>query len=40
MKKDNVVYLRHILDALHRIEKYTEEAEYEDFLDNDLVQPG
>ncbi|MBW1741320.1 MAG: DUF86 domain-containing protein [Deltaproteobacteria bacterium] len=34
MKKDDSVYLRHILDAISRIE------EYEGFLDNHLIQDG
>lgn len=38
MKKDNLVYLRHILDAIHRIEEYTEEVNYENFINNNLVQ--
>ena len=40
MKKDNLVYLRHILDAIYRIEEYTEKVEYEDFMNNNLVQAG
>ncbi len=38
MKKDNTVYLRHILDAIHRIETYIEGITYENFIDNNLVQ--
>lgn len=38
MKKDNVVYLRHILDAMHRIEEYTGGMVYEDFMKKNLVQ--
>ncbi|MEW6685709.1 MAG: HepT-like ribonuclease domain-containing protein [Candidatus Edwardsbacteria bacterium] len=40
MKKDNSTYLRHILDAISRIEEYTQEIKYEDFLDNHLIQDG
>ena len=40
MKKDNLVYLRHILDAIHRIEEYIEGVEYEDFMNNNLIQAG
>ena len=40
MRKDNHVYLRHILDAIYRIEEYTKEVKYKDFMDNNLVQAG
>lgn len=40
MKKDNLVYLRHILDAIHRIEEYTKGVEYKNFMKNNLVQAG
>ncbi len=40
MKRDNLVYLRHILDAIHRIEEYTRGVEYADFMNNNLVQAG
>ena len=40
MKKDNLVYLRHILDAIYRIEEYTGEVKYEDFMNSNLVQAG
>lgn len=40
MMKADTVYLRHILDAIARIEKYTEGVDYEDFMDDDLVQAG
>jgi len=32
--------LRHILDAISRIEEYTEGVDYEDFMDDNLVQAG
>ncbi len=38
MNKDNLVYLMHILDAISRIEEYTEGMKYEDFMNNNLVQ--
>jgi len=40
MKKDDSVYLRHILDAISRIEEYTQGIKYEDFMDNHLIQDG
>lgn len=40
MQKDDEVYLRHILDAIMKIEEYTEDIEYEDFVEQLLVQDG
>ena len=40
MKKDNLVYLRHILDAISRIEEYTKGMKYEEFMNSNLVQAG
>jgi len=40
MMKEDTVYLRHILDAISRIEEYTEGVDYEDFMDDNLVQAG
>jgi uncharacterized protein with HEPN domain len=40
MMKADTVYLRHILDAIARIGKYTEGVDYEDFMDDELVQAG
>jgi uncharacterized protein with HEPN domain len=40
MKKDDAVYLKHILDAIHRIEEYTQNIEYKDFIENHLIQDG
>ena len=40
MKKDHVVYLKHILDAIDRIEEYTRGVGYEDFMKTNLVQAG
>ena len=39
MKKDDT-YLKHILDAISRIEEYVQNIEYEDFMDSHLVQDG
>ncbi|MDO9537831.1 MAG: DUF86 domain-containing protein [Thermoplasmata archaeon] len=38
MKKDSVVYLRHIMDAINRVEKYTRGILYQNFMENDIVQ--
>jgi len=40
MKKDDVVYLKHILDAIHRIEEYVQKIEYSGFIENYLIQDG
>jgi len=40
MKKGNSAYLRHILDAIFRIEEYTQGISYEDFMNNHLRQDG
>ena len=40
MKKDDSVYLRHIIDALLQIERYTDGVTYEEFLSNSLLQDG
>jgi uncharacterized protein with HEPN domain len=40
MKKDDSVYLRHIMDAFLQIEHYTDGITYEAFLSNRLVQDG
>ncbi|MDI6841050.1 MAG: DUF86 domain-containing protein [bacterium] len=40
MKKDNLVYLRHILDAIHRIEEYIGDVKYKNFVNNKLIQAG
>lgn len=32
--------MRHILDAVSRIEEYTKEIEYKNFMENHLVQDG
>lgn len=38
--KDDLVYLKHILDAISRIEEYTLNIGYDDFMENHLVQDG
>jgi len=40
MKKDDRVYLSHILQSISLIEKYTENLTEEEFLSNSLVQDG
>lgn len=40
MKKEDNVYLKHILDAITRIEEYTAGIKYEDFMKNHLIQDG
>ena len=40
MRKDNYVYLKHLLDAIYLIEEYTKELKYKDFMDSNLVQAG
>ena len=40
MEKDNVVYLKHIIDAIIRIEEYTKGFNNKKFNSNNLVQAG
>jgi len=40
VKKDDFVYLRHFLDAISRIEEYTQDITYERFMSNHLIQDG
>jgi uncharacterized protein with HEPN domain len=40
MKRDESVYLRHILDAIHRIEQYVQGISYEAFTQQVLIQDG
>ena len=40
MKKDDTVYLRHILDAIERIADYTKGTSAEQFMQSQLVQDG
>ena len=40
MKKDDTVFLRHILDDVNWIEKYTHGMDYDGFSASHLVQDG
>lgn len=40
MNNDNTAYLKHILDAISRIEEYVQDMEYDNFMENNLVQDG
>jgi uncharacterized protein with HEPN domain len=40
MKRDKRAYLRHILDAIGRIEEYIEGVDEREFLDHTLIQDG
>ena len=40
MKTDQSAFLNHILDAIKKIEKYTQGIDEETFKTNDLVQDG
>ena len=40
MKKNDLVYIYHILDSIEWIEEYTKGMERADFLSNKLVQDG
>jgi uncharacterized protein with HEPN domain len=39
MKSDSV-YLNHILDAIKRIEEYTEKIDHKRFINTNLLQDG
>jgi uncharacterized protein with HEPN domain len=39
-KRDDTVYLRHILDAIQRIQEYITAVSYDQFLGNVLLQDG
>jgi uncharacterized protein with HEPN domain len=39
-KRDDTVYLRHILDAIQRIQEYITGISYNQFVDNLLLQDG
>jgi uncharacterized protein with HEPN domain len=39
-KRDDTVYLRHILDAIQRIQEYITGISYDQFLGNVLLQDG
>lgn len=38
MRKDNFLYIDHILDSIDKIEKYVEDLTIHDFIENELVQ--
>jgi uncharacterized protein with HEPN domain len=38
MKKDDTIYLRHILDAIVKIEKYTKDIDYKRFIEDTQIQ--
>ena len=38
MKKDDTVFLRHILDAIELIEEYLRDKSYEEFKNNRMLQ--
>jgi len=40
MKKDDLIYVDHILDSIKKIEKYTDTLTIHDFVENELVQDG
>jgi uncharacterized protein with HEPN domain len=40
MKEDDLVYLKHVLDAISRIEEYVQNVKHEDFMNNHLIQDG
>jgi uncharacterized protein with HEPN domain len=40
MKKDDSVYLRHIIDAFMQIEHYIDGVSHEEFFSNKLLQDG
>lgn len=40
MKKNDSVYLQHILDAIEQIEIYTSSKSYDEFLRERLIQDG
>ncbi len=40
MTRDDTIYLRHILDAINRIEEYVAGLDHEAFMDSGLVQDG
>lgn len=40
MKKDEKIFLKHMLESIELITKFTKDLSKEDFLDNPLVQEG
>ncbi|HZX74192.1 MAG TPA: DUF86 domain-containing protein [Cyclobacteriaceae bacterium] len=40
MKKEDIIYLQHILEAAHTIQSYLQNKSKEEFLDDRLIQVG
>ena len=40
MPREYKAYLRDILEAIDKIERYTKNISFEDFSDNELIQDG
>jgi uncharacterized protein with HEPN domain len=40
MRKDDFIYVDHIIDSIRKIEKYTYNITIHDFLENELIQDG
>ena len=40
MMKDDTVFLRHILDAINKIQEYAQDMDFEKFRKSSLVQDG
>jgi len=40
MRREYKAYLRDILEAIGKIERYTENMNFEDFSDSELIQDG
>ena len=38
MVKNNLAYLKHILDSIQRIEDYTLDTDYDEFMESSLIQ--
>jgi len=40
MQREYKAYLKDILEAIRKIEKYTEKLSFDDFVEDDLIQDG
>jgi uncharacterized protein with HEPN domain len=40
MGKDDFIFIEHIIDAIKKIEKYTESININEFINNELIQDG
>lgn len=38
MSKDPIVYIRHMLECIEKVENYTKDVSEEEFLENSLIQ--